>query len=200
MPSQLFKRSLLACAFVFSATVVAPVVKISAESMRGQDAREKSQVRQETAQANAEERKESSQTKLEDAKLKSCENREKAITNIMSRIADRGQKQLDLFTTIAERTQTFYAEKDKDLANYDELAEDVETKKAAAQEAVDALNSNGVIFDCSTENPKGAASAFKESLKSQIEALKAYKTSVKNLIVGVKSVQGTTSSSENGAE
>ncbi len=47
-------------------------------------------------------------------------------------------------------------------------------------------------------NPKGVISSFKESLKAEITALKEYKTAIKNLIVGVKSVQGATSSSEDG--
>src|SRR4051812_48634800 len=39
------------------------------------------------------------QEKLTAVKLKVCQNREKAIQKILTKIADRGQKQLDLFTT-----------------------------------------------------------------------------------------------------
>lgn len=136
-------------------------------------------------------------TKLADAKLKACQNRQKTINNIMARISDRGQKQLDLFTTIAVRVETFYIDKGKTLSNYDELVADVTTKKEAAQTAVDAVKANSITFKCDGTDPKGVVTTFKDSLKSGIDALKAYRTSVKNLIVGVKSVQGTTSSSEN---
>jgi len=139
------------------------------------------------------------QTKSAEAKLKACQNREKAITNIMSRIADRGQKQLDLFTSIATKTEAFYTEKGKTLSNYNDLVAAVTAKKTAAQSTVDAIKSDSVSFNCDGTDPKGAATAFKSALQSEITALKDYKTSVKNLIVGVKSVQGTTSSADSKA-
>ncbi len=152
------------------------------------------------AQTSAQEHKAAAQTRLADVKLKVCENREKVINNIMARIADRGQKQLDLFTTIATRVETFYTDKGKTLDNYDELVADVTTKKDAAQTTVDAVKSSSVDFKCDGTDPKGAAAGFKDALKAEIVALKTYKTSVKNLIVGVKSVQGSTSSTENQTE
>src|SRR6185369_3265620 len=105
------------------------------------------------------------------------------------RIATRGQKQLDLFSTIAERTETFYTNKGKTLSNYDALVADVNAKKAAAQTTVDATKTAVTVFKCDGTDPKGAAASFKDALKNEIDALKAYKTAVKNLIVGVKSVQ-----------
>ncbi len=137
------------------------------------------------------------ETKLADAKLKACRKRETAINNIMSRIADRGQKQLDLFTTIATKTETFYTDKGKTLSTYDALVADVTAKKAAAQAEVDTVKAVSVTFKCDGTDPKGIAASFKETLKSEISALKDYKTSVKNLIVGVKSVQGSSTSTEN---
>jgi hypothetical protein len=132
-------------------------------------------------------------TKLAAAKLRACQNREKAVNNIMSRIADRGQKQLDLFTTIATRTEKFYTDKGKTLSNYDALVAEVTAKKDAAQTTVDTVKADSTTFKCDGTDPKGAVATFKDALKSEIAALKAYKTSVKNLIVGVKSVQATVS-------
>jgi hypothetical protein len=139
-------------------------------------------------------------TKLADAKLRVCQHREKSINNIMARIADRGQKQLDLFTSIATRTEDFYTSKGKTLSNYDALVSDVNTQRAAAQSEVDTIKSDSVSFKCDGTDPKGAAQAFKDDLKLEMSALKTYRTAVKNLIVGVSSVQGTTSSGDNGAQ
>ena len=136
-------------------------------------------------------------TRLADAKLKSCQKREKAINNILSRISDRGQKQLDLFSSVATRTETFYTNKGKTLSNYDALVADVTAKQTVAQTAVGAVKSDSVTFKCDGTDPKGVVSSFKDALKSEIQALKDYRTSVKNLIVGVKSVQGTTTSTDN---
>lgn len=133
--------------------------------------------------------------KLSAARLRACQNRQQAITNIMSRIADRGQKQLDLFTTIATRTENFYTSKGKTLSNYDTLVADVNAQQAAAQSEVTAIRSASTSFSCDAGNPQGMVQSFKTALKGEISALQAYRTSVKNLIVGVKSVQSTTTGS-----
>ena len=160
--------------------------------------RERQEPAETETETHTETRKEAAKTRLADAKLKACQNREKAITNIMTRLGDRGQKQANLFSTIAERTEKHYANKGKTLANYDVLVADVVAKKAAAQTTIDAVKSTTVEFKCDGDNPKGLASSFKDSLKAEIAALKDFKTAVKNLIVGVKSVQSTTSSADDG--
>jgi hypothetical protein len=150
-----------------------------------------------TVQQTSTDRRVAAQTRLQDAKLKSCQNREKAITNIMSRIADRGQKQLTLFSTIAQRTEAFYVKQGKTLSTYDQLVADVAAKQADAQTAVSAVTSQDSTFKCDGTDPKGFVNSFKDSLKSEIKALQSYRTAVKNLIVGVKSVESTTATSSN---
>lgn len=129
--------------------------------------------------------------KAKTAKQNACLRHETVIKRTIARIADRGQKQSELFTSIANRTETFYTNKGKTLANYDELVADVTTKQAAAAETLTTVKSDGADFSCDTADPKAGATAFKTALKSEIAALKDYRTAVKNLIVGVKSVQST---------
>lgn len=169
--------------------------KLSEETIRQkteQTAKAKETAREAKAQLTqtAKERREAMKERLEGRKLKACQNREKAVTNIMVRIADRGQKQVDLFTKIADRTQQFYADKGLSANSYDELVADVNAKKAAAQSAVDSVKSTSVEFKCDGDNPRGVADSFKQSKNDQNLALKAYKTAVKDLIVGVKSANG----------
>lgn len=169
--------------------------KLSEETIRQkteQTAKAKETAREAKAQLTqtAKERREAMKERLEGRKLKACQNREKAVTNIMVRIADRGQKQVDLFTKIADRTQQFYADKGLSVNSYDELVADVNAKKAAAQSAVDSVKSTSVEFKCDGDNPRGVADSFKQSKNDQNLALKAYKTAVKDLIVGVKSANG----------
>lgn len=148
--------------------------------------------------AKAEERLQLKEARLDAIKLKVCQKRETHINNTMDRVATRGEKQLDVFNKIATRTETFYTTKGKTLSNYDALVADVNAKKAAAEAAVAAVKSDSVTFKCDGIDPKGSAANFKSSLKTEIAALKAYKTAVKNLIVGVKSVQGTDSKTKAG--
>lgn len=150
----------------------------------------------EAAQAKAQAQVEQAQQRLSDNKLRVCQTRETAIKNIMTRLADRGQKQLNLFTGIADKTETFYTNKGKTLSNYAALVNDVNTKKAAAETTVNTIRTESTGFSCTSDDPKGFMSTFKTSLADEIQALKDYKTAVKNLIVGVKSVESTTSSTD----
>jgi hypothetical protein len=135
-------------------------------------------------------------TRLADAQLKSCQNREKAITNIMTRILDRGQKQASLFGTIASRTEAFYVKSGKTLSTYDALVADVNLKATTAQTALTTTTTDSTGFSCTGTDPKGFITTFKDSLKTEISVVQAYRTSVKNLIVGVKSIDSPTTNSQ----
>lgn len=207
MKSTVIKRSLLAAAALFALSVVAPVA-VSAQPTRAQEAQQQREVAQQTAetqqrgaeaQTQGQERREAGQARLEAAKLKACQNREKAITNIMARISDRGTRQLDVFTKISDRVQAFYTEKGHTLSNYDALVAEVGAKKTVAQATVETVKNGSTEFKCDGDNPRAVADSFKENLKAMNAALKEYKTAVKNLIVGVKSVQSTTQVSSEGS-
>lgn len=146
----------------------------------------------EAATAAAKEHREAIGEKLTAKKLKACENRQASINNRTARISDRGTKHLALFTSIAERAEAFYAKKGKVLANYDALVAEVEAKKAAAQTAVDTIATSKATFTCEGNDPKLAVADFKANLTLRNTALKEYRTAVKNLIVGIKSVNSTT--------
>lgn len=126
--------------------------------------------------------------KLEATKLKLCQNRERTTANIMARIADRGNKQMLVFDKISERVQAFYKSKGYSLGNYDELLAQVNTTRAGVQTATQTITQHGVDFNCDSDDPKGSVNAFKERARVQNEDMKAYKTAINNLIVGVKSV------------
>jgi len=126
-------------------------------------------------------------------KLRVCKAREKTIGSVMSRIGDRGQKQLDLYTGIADRVEAFYAKKGKTLSTYSTLVADVNAKKTTDQTAVNLVKSDKAGFKCDGTDPKSVATTFRTDQKNEEAALKAYKASIKSLIQGVKSVQTETS-------
>ncbi|HTH72729.1 MAG TPA: hypothetical protein VL737_05205 [Candidatus Pristimantibacillus sp.] len=144
-------------------------------------------------------REENQQNRLDAVKEKVCENRKQHIASIMDRSITRANKQLDLFSTIATRVEAFYVNKGKTLANYDELVTAVNNAKTKAQGDFDTLKGQ-TTFDCNGSDPKGQVEAFKTALQSVNQDLKDYRTAVKNLIVGVKSVQGTESSNKEGSQ
>lgn len=146
-----------------------------------------------------EQRKDSQSKRLEATKLKVCEQRKAKITAILNRSVTRAERQIELFTTISTRVKDFYAAKNLTVANYDELVAAVDAAKADAEANLATLKSLAT-FDCDAEDPKGNAEAFKLALESIRQDLKDYRTSVKNLIVAVKSSQSKGSSSEAGGD
>ncbi len=149
-----------------------------------------------TGSAQASNGKANGQSHLAAAQLKACQNRENAINNIMSRIDTRAQNQINLFSTIATRVENFYTQQGKTLANYNQLVAAVNTAQAQAENDFSTLKSAS-NFSCSTSNPKGMVTAFQSYLKTEISVLQNYRTTVKNLIVGVASANGVNLSSSN---
>lgn len=134
---------------------------------------------------------EAKQTHLAEGKLRSCQAREKNINRLMDKTTARGEAHIANLTKISERVQKFYVDKGNVLSNYDALVADMNAKKVAAVAAVAKVKADRASFKCDGTDPKGVASVFKEDVKAQTTAIKGYKTSVKNLIVGVKSVQNS---------
>jgi len=134
-------------------------------------------------------------SRLMAAQLQACQNRESAIKTIMTRIETRAQNQVTLFSTIATRVENFYTTKGNTLSTYDQLVAAVNTAKTQAQTDFATLQSSS--FSCTADSPKGIVSTFQSYLKTEITDLQQYRTAVKNLIVGVASVNGVTISGSN---
>lgn len=136
------------------------------------------------------------ETHLAGTKLTLCSNHKDVIEAIMSRIADRGQKQLDLFTTIATKVENVYTSSGKTVSNYNTLVADINAKHTAAQTTVTTIKTDSTKFSCTATNPQGIVTSFKTDLKAEISALQAYRTSVRNLTVAVKTAVGTSSTTK----
>jgi len=200
MKRIIIRSTLIAALAVVSFSFIFAAPIVTAQSTRAEEAQTTAQEKREAAQTTAAEKRTAAETRLADAKLKACQNREEAITNIMTRMGDRGQKHIELFTKISDRVQAFYVDKGSVLSTYDTLVADVNDAKTVAQTAVDTTKAAATEFSCEADDPRGLAEAFKTNLKAQISALNEYKTAVKDLIVGVKSVQSTTVPENNSTE
>ena len=135
--------------------------------------------------------------RLETVKLKNCQNREAEIKNTLSRISDRATKRVDTFDKIATNVEEFYVTKGNVLKNYDLLVARVNSKKTIVKNAILNLPTASTNFVCNGDNPKAVITEFKQNNQYLSNALKEYRTAIKNLIVGVKSVQDTTSETNN---
>jgi len=133
--------------------------------------------------------------KLAEAKTKACDTRKNAVTTIEKRVANRGQARLDAITKIATKVENYVQTNNLTVTNYDSLVATVDAKKAAAQAALDTTkNDPGAVTGVTCQNGDGKVKveAFKKDMKSQQEALTAYRQSVKALITAVKAAKTST--------
>lgn len=117
--------------------------------------------------------------------LKACQNRQAAIVAIEGRVVARGQNQLNLFTTIAQRVEAFAAAKQVKVSDYSQQLATLTADQTKASNDLAAMKTNA-NFDCTSPDPKAIVNAFQTYLKQEISDLQTYRTDVKNLIVAVK--------------
>ncbi len=130
-------------------------------------------------------------TKSNELKLKACQAREQIIKTRMNNLERLTANMFEVFGKIEARVEEFYQTKTvangNSVANYDTLVQSVSDKKLAAQTALDKTNLDSSAFSCSVDNPKLLLVGYKKDMLSVKSALKDYRTSIKNLIVSVKS-------------
>ena len=129
--------------------------------------------------------------RLDANKLKVCQRQETKVTDVMNRASDQGTRQLEVFKKIADRTQEFASNKNLTVENYAALVIDVEAKYDVALEALNTISTSSTGFSCEADDPKFFLSSFRSAHQQKTEAMKAYKTAIKDLIVAVKSSQST---------
>ncbi len=139
-----------------------------------------------------EERKQQTIDRLTETKLKVCQSKETAIKNRAIHMGDLANTMIGKFDSITTRVETYYTSKvipsGKTVANYDSLVTDIQTKKDAVQTALTQAQASANSFTCDSNNPREQALQFRNDIKEVISALKEYRTSIKNLIIAVRSI------------
>lgn len=132
--------------------------------------------------------------KLDQIKLRVCQVKEKIITNRSSKMVNHSNKIVSVFDSIVTRISNYYESRlvpqGRTLANYDALILDIQAKKSAITPLLEAAKADVDNFSCEGDDPKGQLEQFKQDIRAIIPALKAYKISVRNLIVAVASIRG----------
>ncbi len=177
----LFSAILLISVFVFASLVLA--INPQAANSQAQNVATRSAIGKE---------------KLAAAKLIVCQKMEAAIQKRSTKMADRSANMEKVFDSIAARVEVYYTNtllpKGKTVTNYDSLVADIATKKAAVATEITSAQTDSSSFSCSTADPKGQMTVFREDMQAVIKSLKEYRTSIKNLIVAVRSVTGAENS------
>ncbi len=126
--------------------------------------------------------------------MRICEVKQAIIKTRLTHLIDLATNIEDKFGLIAGRVETFYTNKvvssGKSVANYDSLVADIQTKKDAVATEIAKAKTDANAFSCSSSDPKTLFNSFRIDMQSVKQALKEYRTSIKNLIVAVHSVAG----------
>lgn len=137
--------------------------------------------------------------KLDAKKLQVCQVKERNIKNRLDSLTKLVTNQEDKFSSMAARVENHYTTKSvpagKVVANYDELVADIAAKKTAVDTALTTAKTDASNFSCTADDPKGLLTAFRKNMQSVKSALKDYRKSVRNLIVGLRSEKGSPTAS-----
>lgn len=149
--------------------------------------------------SNADPSGNATQKKLQGDNLTACQSRETVMNNVMSRIGDRGQKQIAVIESIQQKVQAFYSEKNISVSNYEALTANVEAKKQVATAAMNAVREMNGTFGCNGDDPKGVATQFKSSAAVQSDGVSGYKDAVHDLVTAIKTavIEDNTVTGEN---
>ncbi len=154
-----------------------------------------SDVGAQSATGQAKQAKQQALTRLENAKLRACQAKEEAITKRATRLTRLVNNMESNFDKHAQRVEEYYTSKvlpsGKTVANYDSLVADIAAKKAAVAAALAIAQNDANSFICTGDDPKGQLTLYRQDMQAVKKALKDYRTSIKNLIVAVRSVVGT---------
>lgn len=143
-------------------------------------------------------------SKLTDTKLRVCQNRQAAITKRSTQLVKMASNMMNVFTKIATRVETYYTgtvvSAGKSVSNYDALVTDITTKESAVKTDLEKATTDAAVFDCASDNPKAQLTTFRTDMQKVKQDLKAYRTSIKNLIVAVRTVNAKSTTSETSSD
>lgn len=137
--------------------------------------------------------------RLEGNRLNFCVKHEDEINTRLGSLGDLVSNMLGKFDAIATRVKSFYTTKvapTHPISNYPALVADIATNRAAAVTALTNAQNDLTGFTCTADNPKGQIRLFRTDMQAVKKALHDYRTSIKNLIVAVKTAIGENGSPE----
>lgn len=130
--------------------------------------------------------------RLTEGSLRSCQAREDAVKKRARQLGQLAGNMENTFDAIVQRVREYYLTKlvpvGKKAADYDGLDADIVVKKVAVQTALTQAQAN-TNFSCASDDPKAQMTQFREDMQKVIQALKDYRTSIKNLIVAVNTAK-----------
>lgn len=129
---------------------------------------------------------------LAPGRMKACETRSTALQTRLTNLIRMASNMLEVFDNHATRVKDYYtnvvAPSGKTIANYDTLVADISAKRTMVEGAWAKAKTNADAFSCTSGEVKTALNQFRLDMQATKQALRAYRTAIKNLLVAVKRV------------
>lgn len=129
---------------------------------------------------------------LAQGKLRACQAIESGVKNRMQSLVNLATNMENVFNSIATRAEDYYTNKvlptGKTVSNYDSLVADISTKKGIADTDLASAQTMVNSFSCTSGDPKTLLMDFRLDMQKVKTDLKNFRTSIKNLIVAVRTV------------
>jgi hypothetical protein len=136
--------------------------------------------------------------RLQGGKLQACQSIEKALTNRSTHLVDLVIQMEKTFNSIAQGVEQYYLTKviptGTNLPTYDSLVADITTKQNALTPLIVAAQSDVTTFSCTGNNPGALMTQYRTDMQAVLKGLQDYRTSIKNLIVAVRTLSSVSSS------
>ena len=175
----------------------------SASTDNGSDSstrRQEIELKIEQAKEQAKEKLDAAKTEVKDKlssdRLKICENRTTRVNQLLQDNSTRAKSALTKFEAVATKVEAYVTANNVNVPNYDTLVADVNAKDAAAAAAIGAVS--GTTFNCDSQESNAVGKFQTGVVRDELNALKAYRTSIKSLIAAVKTAVSTGSVSNQG--
>ncbi len=128
--------------------------------------------------------------RLDEAKKRLCLQKEANLAKHTTNFISHVERQLTVFDGIQQRVDAFAVRKNLTTENKAVLLASVKTARDKVTTDLAQLKSDAEAFKCDSSNPKGQLGAFSAGAKLVRADLKAYRTTIRQYIQGVRKANG----------
>lgn len=132
------------------------------------------------------------QVRLQGTKLQACQAVSVSVVARSTHLANLATQMEKTFTSIADSVEQYYLRKvvptGTTLSSYDTLVADISTKESAVAPLVQTARTDATSFSCTGNNPAAALTQYRTDMQAVLKGLQDYRTSIKNLIVAVRTL------------
>jgi hypothetical protein len=122
------------------------------------------------------------QTQTAADRQKRCQSLQTMLNKQITKFSQNAQNHLTTFNSVLTKVQAYATKNNVSTTTYTSLVAAATTQQTNATQAVDALKSVSVTFNCTQQDPASSLSTIKAAVNSARTALQAYQKSIAAII------------------